>query len=272
MTSAEYSTGTNQIENLSYLFAWLVRLLGGLKTLGSAGSADEVQVSSAGKNKSNAILVELLRKCLLVAAVGDKLLVDSALNLAKMVSNTSITEKLNKLSLIYLSHSNASEEPCFITSSQNLLSQQQEDSICQAAKKLELIKQQKMKSKIVKTADANVGNLNRWVVAKSWNSCPIGMLPRDLGSSGRLPVLDCDDNKQTWELNQCSGKRKASCNLQQFDNSIAKKMKDTVEVSQSENDISSCEDAEGHLMIGGVWKKIGEEELQTIKSGVRILV
>lgn len=272
LTSTEYRMGTHGMEHLSYLFAWLVGLLGGLKSLRGTDS-------SAERNISNSFLVELLRKCLILSATGNKLLVDSSLHLAQLVGNLSIMEKLRKLSLIYFSHLDVCEANSSLTRCKNL----QEDSILRAEKKLEFVKHYKMKRKVVVAADSNVGNRNRWVLAKSWNSCPIGMLPRDLGSSGRLPILDCDNRKQSgpqplekneiMELNQYSGKREASCDIQLLDNSNIKKMKETVEACQSNtDDVSSFEDSKGHLMIGGVWKKVGEQELETIKSHVRIMI
>lgn len=259
------------MEHLSYLFAWLVGLLEGLKSLRRTNS-------SAERNISNSFMVELLRKCLLLSATGNKLLVDSSLHLAQLVGNLSIREKLRKLSLICLSHLDGSEENSSLSRCENM----QED-IRQAAKKLEFVKCYMMKRKVAMTADGDVENRNRWVLAKSWNSCPIGMLPRDLGSSGRLPFLDCDDSKQSgpqpvekneiMELNQCGGKREASCDIQLLDNSSIKKLKETVEVCQSNADnVSLFEDSKGHLMIGGVWKKVSKQELETIKSGVRILI
>lgn len=259
------------MEHLSYLFAWLVGLLEGLKSLRRTNS-------SAERNISNSFMVELLRKCLLLSATGNKLLVDSSLHLAQLVGNLSIREKLRKLSLICLSHLDGSEENSSLSRCENM----QED-IRQAAKKLEFVKCYMMKRKVAMTADGDVENRNRWVLAKSWNSCPIGMLPRDLGSSGRLPFLDCDDSKQSgpqpvekngiMELNQYGGKREASCDIQLLDNSSIKKLKETVEVCQSNtDDVSLFEDSKGHLMIGGVWKKVSKQELETIKSGVRILI
>ncbi|KDO54752.1 hypothetical protein CISIN_1g008111mg [Citrus sinensis] len=212
LTSTEYGMGTYRMEHLSYLFAWLVGLLEGLKSLRRTNS-------SAERNISNSFMVELLRKCLLLSATGNKLLVDSSLHLAQLVGNLSITEKLRKLSLICLSHLDGSEENSSLSRCEDM----QED-IPKAAKKLEFVKRYKMKRKVVMTADGDVGNRNRWVLAKSWNSCPIGMLPHDLGSSGRLPILDCDDRKQSgpqpvekneiMELNQYGGKREASCDIQ----------------------------------------------------------
>lgn len=272
LMSKEYRTGTHRVEQLSYLFAWLVGLLEGLKSFRRTNS-------SAERNISNSFLVELLRRCLLLSATGNKLLVDSSHRIALLVGDLSITEKLRKLSLISLSHLDVCEENSFLTRCKDL----QEDSILQAAKKLEFVKHYKMKRKVVMAADGDVGNRNRWVLAKSWNSCPIGMLPRDLGSSGRLPILDYDDRKQSgpqpvekneiMELNQYGGKREASCDSQLLDNSSIKKMKETVEVCElNTDDFSLVEDSRGHLMIGGVWKKVSEQELETIKSRVRILI
>ncbi|KAH7511414.1 hypothetical protein JRO89_XSUnG0205000 [Xanthoceras sorbifolium] len=275
-TSSEYTVGTRQIEHLSYLFAWLAGLLR------STDFAAEVKVSSTGKNFRNATLVELLRKCLLVSAADNKLLMDSALHLAQLVGNTTLLEKLSKLFSNYLSNLDVFEENTSLVTSKNLLIRQ-EDSIREAAKKLEFVKQKRMKNKIVTMAN-DVGTLDRWVVAKSWNSCPIGMLPRDVGSSGRLPVLDYDENKQAGpepseredmrELKHRFDKREANCNIKLLDNSIVKKMKVTPVGYESdyEDVFSAGGTAKGHLMIGGVWKKVGEQELQVIKSGVRILI
>ncbi|KAL5773555.1 hypothetical protein ACOSQ2_013479 [Xanthoceras sorbifolium] len=275
-TSSEYTVGTRQMEHLSYLFAWLAGLLR------STDFAAEVKVSSTGKNFRNATLVELLRKCLLVSAADNKLLMDSALHLAQLVGNTTLLEKLSKLFSNYLSNLDVFEENTSLITSKNLLIRQ-EDSIREAAKKLEFVKQKRMKNKIVTMAN-DVGTLDRWVVAKSWNSCPIGMLPRDVGSSGRLPVLDYDENKQAGpepseredmrELKHRFDKREANCNIKLLDNSIVKKMKVTPVGYESdyEDVFSAGGTAKGHLMIGGVWKKVGEQELQVIKSGVRILI
>ncbi|XP_031268345.1 uncharacterized protein LOC116126810 [Pistacia vera] len=283
-TSSEYKTETRPVEHLSYLFAWLVGLLRRLKPLQNTDPAAEFKVSAAGKNIPNAVLVKLLRKCLLVLPTGNKLLMDSAMQFAQLLGNTSLLEKLNKLSSIYSPHIDFNEENSSSLLSFKKLVLQHDDFIHQAAKKLELVKRLRMKSKVLNTADGKVETSNRWAVAKSYNSCPIGMLPRDLGSAGCLPILVCYDKKQSepdlserkerWELSLYSSKREASFNIQMLDNSRVKKMKATVEGCEMNNNknVSSFEGAEGHLMIGGVWKKVGEEELHSIESGVRILV
>lgn len=130
-------------------------------------------------------------------------------------------------------------------------------------------------------------------MAKSWNPCPISMLPRDLDSSGHLPALDCADDdkkpvhssewKQSWELKQGSSgdipfsyypsvertgsKREAGCDIYLLDKPSVKKMRETADSFES----GLSGDDKGCLMINGVWKKIGEEELLTIMPDVRIL-
>ncbi|KAI7983004.1 hypothetical protein LOK49_LG15G02357 [Camellia lanceoleosa] len=118
---------------------------------------------------------------------------DAALVLAQMIGNSSLVQKLNKLCFLDASNPTFDEENSPTTSSESNLARL-EDSIHQAAKKLEFVKLRRVKSNVLKTTDGDVGNNNRWVITKSWNSCPIGMLPCDVGSSGQLPVLDCDDD------------------------------------------------------------------------------
>ncbi|GMI63881.1 hypothetical protein like AT5G12220 [Hibiscus trionum] len=266
-TSSESRQEAYEIEHLSSLFAWLVRHLD-LKANHTKGSV--------GKSMSNSILLELLRKCLLVSSFCNDHLLDSALHIAQLAGNSVLMEKLNKLRSLGLSSTKVTEEN---TSNEiSRIVSQNEKYIHQAAKNLELVKLRRTKSNVVKTAD-DVRNSNRWVVAKSWNPCPLGMLPRTLGSSGRIPVLDRDsdcqkdtevmEGKKESELSGQSGKREASDDIQVMNTSSPKKLKETVE--NKHEDVpspSSC----GHLMMDGVWKKVGETELQAIASAVRILV
>ncbi|KAL9404807.1 hypothetical protein Peur_001779 [Populus x canadensis] len=298
LTSRAYRTETGQIERLSSLFAWLVGQLKGLKPLRCKETAAERKASSIGMNLSNKILMEVLRKCLLVSSNGNKQVMDSALHLAQLMGDTSVMGILKKLSPLVLSDPDVTQEKSSLPSLNNLLIQQDE-SIHQATKKLEFVKFCRTKSKAVKRTDGEVGSSGGWAVAKSWNPCPIGMLPRDLGSSGHLPVLDCADDgkkpvhssewKQSWELKQGSSgdicisyypsiertsrKREAGCDIYLLDKSSVKKMRETADSFESdcENVLLSGDD-KGCLMINGVWKKIGEEELLTIMSDVRILV
>ncbi|XP_070670626.1 uncharacterized protein [Malus domestica] len=279
-TSSDHRAEVLQVEHLSSLFVWLVQNVEGLNPRHEIDSAAEIKVSSAERTIPQAILMELLRKCLIVSASANKKLMDSAAHLAQLTGDSFLVGKLHKLSSFVSSNSDGTEEDTVHINSNNQF-KKQEESISQAAEKLELIKRRIVKSKVVKRIDADVGDTNRWVLAKSWNQCPIGMLPRAVGSSGRLPVLDVNvpekvpellGRKEKWELNQCSVKRPGS-DMQLLDNPCVKKMRATVDGSASEGeDVSSWEDVDGHLMIGGVWKKVGEEELLAIKSAVRILI
>lgn len=302
LISWEHGTENCQIDRLSSLFAWLVGQLKGLKPLRCKQSAAESLASSIGMNLSNAILMEVLRKCLLVSSYGNKQLMCSALHLAQLMGDSSVMDKLKKLSLLALSDPDVTQEKSPPPSLNSLLTQQ-DQSIHQATKKLDFVKLCRTKSKVAKRTDGDVGSSGRWVVAKSWNPCPIGMLPRDLGSSGCLPVLDCDDDskkpvhaserKQIWEQKQCSirepggdiplsdytsvertgSKREAGSDIYLLDKSSVKKMRETADSFESEGEnVLLSKDDKGCLMINGVWKKVGEEELLAIMSDVRILV
>ncbi|CAL9012399.1 unnamed protein product [Prunus brigantina] len=281
-TSSDHRAETLQVEHLSSLFKWLVKKFEGLKPHVEKDSVAEIKVSSGEKTISKAILMELLRKCLVLSASANNQLMDSAIHLAQLTGDNYLLGKLNKLSSLVSSNSDVTEEDDSLKHSNNVF-KKKDESMSEAAKKLEMIKRHKIKKKVVKRTDADARNTNRWVLANSWNPCPIGMLPRAVGFSGCLPVLDFNvvpekvsqliGRKENWELNQCSGKREASSDLHLLDNQCVKKLRETEDggVSDSEN-VSSIEDVSGRLMIDGVWKRVGEEELLAIKSALRILI
>ncbi|XP_028098544.1 uncharacterized protein LOC114298195 isoform X3 [Camellia sinensis] len=278
---SENTTGVHHIERLSDLFEWLVRNLKGLKPIGRGHSATVTEGSSIDTSLPKGTLVKLLRKSLLVSSPSNNQLRDAALVLAQMIGNSSLVQKLNKLCFLEASNPTFDEENSPATSSESNLARL-EDSIHQAAKKLEFVKLRRVKSNVLKTTDGDVGNKNRWVITKSWNSCPIGMLPCDVGSSGRLPVLDCDDDdkdlkplesKEQRALNEGMLKRGLDCDVELFNNLCVKKMRGSEGVCESDGkDDTSSEGVKGRLMIGGVWKKVEEEEVFAIASAVRILV
>ncbi|XP_038693935.1 uncharacterized protein LOC119991634 isoform X2 [Tripterygium wilfordii] len=288
----EPAMDSDQIEQLSSMFSWFMEHLVELKPQCSKDSAAENDFPSLKVNIPKAVLKELLHKCLLVSAYGKHQLMDSALLLAQLIGGSTLLEKLQKLSVVCLFNSDITE------ASFNLL---QDESIRHAAEKLELVKLRRMKSK-VKTTDDNMRNSDRWVVAKAWNPCPIGMLPRALGSSGRLPVLnfhsdhekfgEASKRKGNWVLDRCSGRTETSSDMDLLGNegsemsrkresgtesadihekSSLKKMRETVvDCELDGKDFSPL--GAGHLMINGVWKNVGQEELIAIQSSVRILV
>ncbi|CAL5428179.1 unnamed protein product [Camellia sinensis] len=212
----ENTTGVHHIERVSDLFEWLVRNLKGLKPIGRGHSAIVTEGSSIDTSLPKATLVKLLQKSLLVSSPSNNQLRDAALVLAHMIGNSSLVQKLNKL--------------CFLDASNPKFDEENSPAT--------------MKSNVLKTTDGDVGNNNRWVITKSWNSCPIGMLPCDVVW---LPVLVCDDDD--------------------------KEMRGSEGVCESDGkDDTLSEGVKGRLMIGGVWKKVEAEEVFAIASAVRILV
>lgn len=267
-----------QVSQLSSLFAWLVDKLKGLK-LKRKGEV------FYGKHIPKGILMEVLRKCLLASAPGNKRLMDSATDLAQLMGAASLVKKLNKLSILNLpnlpnSHVPEGESPTQTTSDNSF--NQVEGSFHEASQKLEAIKLHKRKN-LTNPVDGNVGSSSRWTVVSSWTPCPIGMLPRSIGSSGRLPVLDLNPesentseeprSKENCELSNYSHKREASSDIQQLDSCSVKKLKETNENFQAETeDVESAKGVKGRLLIGGIWKKVGEEELSAIQAAVTILL
>ncbi|CAJ1974874.1 unnamed protein product [Sphenostylis stenocarpa] len=99
-------------------------------------------------------------------------------------------------------------------------------------------------------------------------------------SSGCLPVVDITDyeeqdqlleKKESWKLAPHGAKRDATFDLLQLEKSTVKKMRGTEEFSELNNEFPLQGD-KGYLIVGGVWRKLTEEELLVIESSVRILV
>ncbi|KAI8525985.1 hypothetical protein RHMOL_Rhmol13G0273200 [Rhododendron molle] len=291
---SDNAAAVNQIERLSDLVEWLVTTLKGLKSIPRKDSSSLTERCSTDKSFPKTTLLRLLRKSLLVSSHSNTQLRNSAVLLAHMTGNSSLVQKLRKLCLVGASNPVISEESSLIVSSKSVLVSNEADSLCEAAAKLEFIKNLiRMKSRGLKTREGVSGNSNSWVVAKSWNSCPIGMLPCDIGSSGRLPVLDCDDDhkkvakplqsEEQRVLNEGTRKRGPDCDVAILENSNFKKMRENEEafglnggdddytISDGGDDYTK-DGVKGRLMISGVWKKVGEEELRAIASAVRILV
>ncbi|KAM7252521.1 hypothetical protein ACFE04_024404 [Oxalis oulophora] len=213
--SSDHRTKTGGIDQLSFLFSWLVGQLKGLKFFSRNYTAPtEVKAS---KILSNAILKELLRKCVLISGCsGNTQLMKSTLLVAELIGDDLLIDKLSKIFSIWMPNSDITENNTSIAISKDLT--QHEESVRLAANKLESYKSFRIKSKVNTTTNSN------WVVAKSWNPCPIGMLPRDLSYSGRLPVMGGESNHEIvensskrgkkWELNKCSGNEVDNLNMQ----------------------------------------------------------
>ncbi|KAF2612592.1 hypothetical protein F2Q70_00007346 [Brassica cretica] len=129
------------------------------------------------------------------------------------------------------------------------------------------------------------------------------MLPRIIGSSGRLPLLDNQDahmiSKQAQGNN--NAKRVAECSTQELENSAFKRARKSTEdqnsneatleaheeevemdkeqtdeetESESEGNLMSEDEEEGigYLRIGDVWKRVKDGEQLVMASQVKICV
>ncbi|KAL9260536.1 Dihydropyrimidinase-like protein [Drosera capensis] len=299
---SEYDAEDHKIELLSSLFSWLLDIVMGIDKKCEGCSAIP-----------RATLVGLLRRCLLISRPGSEQILRSALLLTQMIGNSLIPEKLSKLSAVFSSV--ACPDGPIATTHEDLL--QQEKHIHRAAQKLKSFELGRMKreSYLKPCENSKETITSGWTITESWNPCPIGMLSRAVGSSGRLPTLDCSDlsskdpdsierhgtnldlvdRKNDWELMRC-GKRGASCDTEheQLEISSVKRMKETLDAGElddkdatispgnpeiitetyqacePDNDVDSVisyDGTKGRLLIGGVLRKVGEEELQEIKRG-----
>ncbi|KAL8099646.1 hypothetical protein AgCh_032052 [Apium graveolens] len=218
----------SQIEQLSHLFEWLVFSCKGLKLVVNKESAVKTS-SSTELVLSNTTILEYLRRCLMLSS-GNNQLMKSALVIAHMTGSS----KLKKLALInYLTLHDEDENLPSVGSGS--YPAQQEYDLRKVAEKLEGFKKQHVKDIDANATDGHVGR-SVWVVAKSWNSCSIGMLPPAQGYSAHLPVLDDDEYheevktssglKEFPELNHCDGKREADCSLVDLESLCCKKMRE----------------------------------------------
>ncbi|XP_014505143.1 uncharacterized protein LOC106765146 isoform X2 [Vigna radiata var. radiata] len=267
---------------LSSLFAWLVGILS--------------RVPSAAANMPRGVFLGLVHRCLLISQLCNKQLMDSAVQLTELMDDNYLMEKVKKFSRISLWNLEQADDQSSLLTSNNIF--QFEKSIHEAAKQLELVKHQVTKNKTPKASDCDTKKSQTWTLAKSWNPCPIGMLPRAVGSSGRLPVLDIINNEkqnqvssgclpvvdiidseeqdqiwekeENWKLTPQGAKRDATIDLLQLDNSTVKKMRKTEEFGELNNELP-LQGGKGCLIVGGVWKKL-TDELLVIDSSVEILV
>ncbi|PWA55959.1 las1-like family protein [Artemisia annua] len=274
----EQNPGFHQTKQLSYLFEWLVGNLKDLKLFRRKLTSTET-VTPKERSLPKSALVHLLRKCLTVSSLGNNHLATAASVLAQTTGNHTLVHKLNKLASLHAPQADPINEITQVNPES--FYNQQENSINQAAKKLELFKQKRsQRGNMKKSAiDETKKKSMKWSLVKSWKACPIGMLPSDLGSSGVVPNLDVieDQGEQEMvkecpdkcEVNQSRGKREADCPLELLDDSDVKKHKENECIVKEDRFL---EDVKNRLMIGGVWKKVTEEEMISIASAVRILV
>nr|XP_043631890.1 pre-rRNA-processing protein las1 [Erigeron canadensis]XP_043631891.1 pre-rRNA-processing protein las1 [Erigeron canadensis] len=273
----EHNPGLHQTEHLSSLFQWLVGNLMDLKYSHQKSTSIEAVSSPKEKVLSKSDLVQILRKCLTVSSLGNNYLATAVSVLAQRTGNHTFVQKLNKLASLQTPYVDTMNET--ISIDQESFYNQQEKFINQAAKKLEFFKQKLSQKHKLETVGVTKKKSKRWSVVKSWKSCPIGMLPSDIDSSGVFPILDVVDDQdeqanleercEKLVVNESRGKREADCPLDALDNSNVKKCKENECI---EDDERTLEEVNNRLMIDGVWKRVTEDELSNIASSIRILV
>ncbi|PHU18164.1 hypothetical protein BC332_13859 [Capsicum chinense] len=275
------------IGQLSYLCEQIVANLKTLKSLNHNDLSADVEDSSSKINLPEATLQELLCKCLFLSSHDNNQLMKSSLIIAQMIGRDSFVHKLNKLCSLSVFDSEIIHSDPSTNSSESFLLSKGEDSLRQAAQKLELIMHRVVKGNNMSTTDSG----SQWVVAKTWKACPIGMLPHAFGSTGRLPALDIvsdsaevakSSDNDIPETNKCGCKREAVAAIECLDDPNMKKMRKTVEpgdkqctddmeIENGHNDVP-LEGLKGHLIIDGVWKKVSKDELRDIAAAVKILI
>ncbi|XP_010673778.2 uncharacterized protein LOC104890105 isoform X2 [Beta vulgaris subsp. vulgaris] len=278
----QYDSEMQRIGVLSSLFMQLVLVFKGLKIIQHEGEGRQIDPAGCLPKTS---LVELVRRCLLISDPDNRNLLDSAMLLTEMVRDGYLSVRLGKLSSLTKFYPRIVEGGALDVNPNYLI---QEEYIRAAAKKLELVKHYKLKkASVLSTRDDIMEDTNIWTTAKLWKPCPIGMLPRAVGSSGCLPALDhginCEikaglnsmDAEKHLESKH-SSKREASCDIETMNDSSTKRMKETQNSDSFEAENSSAITAfdrlKGQLLINGIWQKIRDQELQDIKSHIGILV
>lgn len=295
LLSSKFQSVMADISRLCTLVHWLLMSLKSLKDSGRIEVTGESPVLSTDGNASPKVsLTKLLHKIISLSAIDNEHLSRSALLLARMIGNTSLTAKLKKIPLLVRQDRDSVEEPTFRNTDSMLLLE--EASIKLAAEKLEFLKSRLRNQTSRKSTNAGKDATGKlWTVSKSWSPCPIGMLPCSFSSTAVLPVLDKADGS-TSETNKIetdmdgfkNSKREADGNVDVNENAT-KRLRTAREELEHENasrqlrmargelelvleqDLSEVSSPmKGRLLIGGIWKKVSEEELADIESNIRI--
>ncbi|CAM0883169.1 unnamed protein product [Alopecurus aequalis] len=271
------------MKNLCSLVLWIVTSIKELKDSGRIGLVHEIGVLSSDKNAvPRFCLAKLLQKLLSLSVIGERCIADAALLLIEMSGNNNVKEKLRKLPLLSLQKSpkdrNLNESRVTING---------QESVESATEKLELFKLQLRKPDNARLAENGTeGTIstslpekrNRWSIAKSWTPCPLGMIPCSYSSTAVLPSLDVIDH-ELKDVAAEHGNFEHGSDTEMFDSHPQKQLDNEgiqeISISPPEDDISDMPEVtsplKGTLLVGGVWKKVTEEELLSIKSRMKIL-
>ncbi|XP_031401967.1 uncharacterized protein LOC116211645 [Punica granatum] len=276
LSSPENTGEDTEIDRLCYLFSWVV---GRLKEVNAprSKSSPGTEAPPTEKDMSRGILLEILRR-LLVSAAWNKQLMDSAVELAQLIRETSLVDKVQKFHSLACSNLDFSDKIPPVQSSSDLF-KEQEESLHLASQKLELVGFNYTEDKVI----SEVATSGRWRVTKSWSSCPIGMLPFDTSSSSRLPTLSCDAEGRPvmveWNFNEldlCTRKRETSPLGDSMDSPSSPGERPTYQSTKkirvTEEEGSEAEGTLGCLAMNGAWKHVNLEDLRAIKSTVQIML
>lgn len=270
------------MKSLCSLVLWIVTSIKELKDSGRIGLVHEIGVLSSDKNAvPRFCLAKLLQKFLTLPVIGERCIADAALLLIEMASNNNVKGKLRKLPLLSLRRS---PKDCTLVESR-ILSNGQE-SVESATQKLEAFKLQLRKpdnASIAENGTEGTFNTsvpekrNRWSIAKSWTPCPLGMIPCSYSSTAVLPVLDIIDDELEHDTAE-HGNFEDDGQIEIADPEKQLDDEGFLEISRSppEHGISVMPELihglKGTLLVGGVWKKVTEEELLSIKSSMKNLL
>jgi ribosomal biogenesis protein LAS1 len=274
------------MKNLCSLVLWIVTSIKEFKDSGRIGLVHEIGVLSSDKNAvPRFCLAKLLQKFLSLSVIGERCIADAAVLLIEMADNNNVKEKLRKLPMLSLQKS---PKDCTLVESRVITNGQ--ESVESASEKLELFKLQLRKpDNACLPEDGTEGTSNasmpvkrnRWSIAKSWTPCPLGMIPCSYSSTAILPALDVIDHELNDEAaehgnSEHDGQTEMvdcySHPEKQLDNEGCQE----ISISPPEDEISDMPEVtsplRGTLLVGGVWKKVTEEELLSIKSRMKILL
>ncbi|KAL6614309.1 hypothetical protein ACP70R_036579 [Stipagrostis hirtigluma subsp. patula] len=268
----------SKMKNLCSLVLWLVTNIKELKDSGYIGLVHEIGVLSSDKNAvPRFCLAKLLRKLLNLSTIGERCIIDATLLLIEMVNNNEVKDKLRKLPV--LSQERLAKVCSFIRNEQ--------ESVEKATEMLEMFKLQLKRRNDACLAESGTEGLtntsvpekyNRWSIAKSWTPCPIGTIPCSFSSTAVLPAFDIVDHGLELATLEQRGTFEDDDNSERFDSHPGELEDEHIlEISRSspEHEISDMAELtcplKGRLLVGGVWKKVTEEELIFIKSNMKIL-
>lgn len=275
----------SKVKGLCSLVLWLVTKIKELKTSGHIGLVHEIGVLSSDKNAvPRFCLAKLLLKLLNLSFIGERYIIDAVHLLIEMVENNNVKGKLRKLPVLT---SERLGKVSYHPESRTICNEQ--ESVEKATETLEMFKLHLKRRKNTCLAETGTAGgsfnttmpekYNRWSVAKSWTSCPIGTIPCSFSSCAVLPAFDVVDHGPEVSTLEQHGKCEEVDDSETFD-SQPNEMKDEsiLEISGVSlgHEISDMPELafplKGRLLLGGVWKKLTEEELLLIKSKMKILL